>query len=194
MWTVQIKCRVTLLNSSSDDCLPVPIIRDGFLTCYACVSAQFLREYKLVVVGGGGTSSFSFLTPLDIPFSPRTPTDSTHHPSLLHLLGVGKSALTIQFIQSHFVDGYDPTIEGGPTALITTYPLPIWRLSFGYGMATDSYRKQCVIDDEVALLDVLDTAGQKEYGSVSTISTKHMMSYLFSPFTQCHARAVHANR
>ncbi|KAG6850704.1 hypothetical protein H0H93_009862 [Arthromyces matolae] len=56
-------------------------------------------------------------------------------------LGVGKSALTIQFIQSHFVDEYDPTIE-------------------------DSYRKQCVIDDEVALLDVLDTAGQEEYGAM----------------------------
>lgn len=47
----------------------------------------------------------------------------------------------IQFIQSHFVDEYDPTIE-------------------------DSYRKQCVIDEEVALLDVLDTAGQEEYGCV----------------------------
>jgi GTPase KRas protein len=35
-------------------------------------------------------------------------------------------------------------------------------------MATDSYRKQCVIDDEVALLDVLDTAGQEEYGYVSS--------------------------
>ena len=42
-------------------------------------SLQFLREYKLVVVGGGG---------------------------------VGKSCLTIQLIQSHFVDEYDPTIEG----------------------------------------------------------------------------------
>ena len=31
----------------------------------------------------------------------------------------------------------------------------------------DSYRKQCLIDDEVALLDVLDTAGQEEYGYVS---------------------------
>lgn len=40
---------------------------------------KFLREYKLVVVGGGG---------------------------------VGKSCLTIQLIQSHFVDEYDPTIEG----------------------------------------------------------------------------------
>ncbi|KAF9053259.1 ras family-domain-containing protein [Panaeolus papilionaceus] len=67
--------------------------------------AQFLREYKLIVVGGGG---------------------------------VGKSALTIRFIQGHFVDEYDPTIE-------------------------DSYRKQCVIDEEVALLDILDTAGQDEY-------------------------------
>ncbi|KAI8968433.1 ras-like protein 1, partial [Mycotypha africana] len=55
--------------------------------------------------------------------------------------GVGKSALTIQFIQSHFVDEYDPTIE-------------------------DSYRKQCVIDEETALLDVLDTAGQEEYSAM----------------------------
>lgn len=55
--------------------------------------------------------------------------------------GVGKSALTIQFIQSQFVDEYDPTIE-------------------------DSYRKQCVIDGETALLDVLDTAGQEEYSAM----------------------------
>jgi len=54
---------------------------------------------------------------------------------------VGKSCLTIQLIQSHFLDEYDPTIE-------------------------DSYRKQCVIDDEVALLDVLDTAGQEEYSAM----------------------------
>ncbi len=46
---------------------------------------QFLREYKLVVVGGGG---------------------------------VGKSCLTIQLIQSHFVDEYDPTIEGSPARLV----------------------------------------------------------------------------
>jgi len=70
--------------------------------------AAFLREYKLVMVGGGG---------------------------------VGKSALTIQFIQSHFVDEYDPTIE-------------------------DSYRRQCGIDGETALLDVLDTAGQEEYSAM----------------------------
>lgn len=32
--------------------------------------------------------------------------------------------------------------------------------------AIDSYRKQCMIDDEVALLDVLDTAGQEEYAAM----------------------------
>ncbi|KAF5347422.1 hypothetical protein D9758_011261 [Tetrapyrgos nigripes] len=51
---------------------------------------------------------------------------------------VGKSALTIQFFKGRFIDEYDPTLE-------------------------DSYRKECLIDDEVAVLDVLDTAGQEEY-------------------------------
>ena len=55
--------------------------------------------------------------------------------------GVGKSALTIQLIQNHFVDEYDPTIE-------------------------DSYRKQVTIDEEVCLLDILDTAGQEEYSAM----------------------------
>jgi Ras family len=79
--------------------------------------------------------------------------------------------------------------------LLLPHSPPYLALIIRYGLATDSYRKQCVIDDEVALLDVLDTAGQEEYGSVSTISTRHMISYLCSPFTrQCHARAVHADR
>ena len=46
--------------------------------------------------------------------------------------------MTIQLIQNHFIDEYDPTIE-------------------------DSYRKQVTIDDETCLLDILDIAGQKEY-------------------------------
>ncbi|XP_033629127.1 ras-related protein R-Ras2-like [Asterias rubens] len=55
--------------------------------------------------------------------------------------GVGKSAITIQFIQSCFVAEYDPTIE-------------------------DSYTKQCVIDNIVAKLDILDTAGQDEFNAM----------------------------
>ena len=76
---------------------------------------------------------------------------------------VGKSCLTIQLIQSHFVDEYDPTIEGAPVASLPSLcPLGVAVLTGG----PDSYRKQCVIDDEVALLDVLDTAGQEEYSAM----------------------------
>ncbi|ELR16995.1 Ras family protein [Acanthamoeba castellanii str. Neff] len=54
---------------------------------------------------------------------------------------VGKSALTIQLINHHFMDDYDPTIE-------------------------DSYRKQVEIDQETCLLDILDTAGQDEFSAM----------------------------
>jgi len=52
--------------------------------------------------------------------------------------GVGKSCVTIQFTQNHFVREYDPTIE-------------------------NSYRKQITLDEESFMLDILDTAGQEEY-------------------------------
>lgn len=55
--------------------------------------------------------------------------------------GVGKSALTIRLITGTYEANYDPTIE-------------------------DSYRKQVSIDDEPALLDILDTAGQEEYSAL----------------------------
>ncbi|RXM34468.1 Ras-related protein R-Ras2 [Acipenser ruthenus] len=42
---------------------------------------------------------------------------------------------------SYFVTDYDPTIE-------------------------DSYTKQCVIDERAARLDILDTAGQEEFGAM----------------------------
>ncbi|KAK4189292.1 ras family-domain-containing protein [Podospora australis] len=35
-----------------------------------------------------------------------------------------------------------------------------------FSITTDSYRKQCIVDEEVALLDVLDTAGQEEYSAM----------------------------
>ena len=55
--------------------------------------------------------------------------------------GVGKSTLSVQFIQGQFVDEYDPTIE-------------------------DSYRKELVVDGETVSLDILDTAGQEEYSAM----------------------------
>ena len=85
---------------------------------------------------------------------------------------MGKSCLTIQLIQSHFVDEYDPTIEGTvpPISIPRANREPLPRiLDFPTNtqfLQSDSYRKQCVIDDEVALLDVLDTAGQEEYSAM----------------------------
>lgn len=49
---------------------------------------------------------------------------------------VGKSCMTMQFINHHFIFEYDPTIE-------------------------DSYRKQVAIDEDIALLDILDTGLKK---------------------------------
>jgi len=55
--------------------------------------------------------------------------------------GVGKSALTIQFLQNLFVEAPDPTIE-------------------------DAYRKELLIDNEPSCLDILDTAGQEEFSAL----------------------------
>jgi len=52
--------------------------------------------------------------------------------------GVGKSALTLQYVQHNFIDYHDPTIE-------------------------DAYQQRTVIDGEPCLLDILDTAGQVEF-------------------------------
>eukprot|EP01062_Namystynia_karyoxenos_P012206 TRINITY_DN14381_c0_g1_i1.p1 TRINITY_DN14381_c0_g1~~TRINITY_DN14381_c0_g1_i1.p1 ORF type:complete len:266 (+),score=95.72 TRINITY_DN14381_c0_g1_i1:88-798(+) len=51
---------------------------------------------------------------------------------------VGKSCLTIQFVQGNFIDQYAATVE-------------------------DAYRKQAEIDGTMHQLDILDTAGQEEY-------------------------------
>jgi GTPase KRas protein len=47
-----------------------------------------------------------------------------------------------QFLRSHYGDEYDPTAE-------------------------DSYQKTCMVDDELARLDILDTAGQEYYRSIT---------------------------
>jgi len=54
---------------------------------------------------------------------------------------VGKSSLAIRFVKNQFVIDYNPTIE-------------------------DSYRKTIQIDDSVAVIEVLDTAGQEEYSAM----------------------------
>lgn len=56
--------------------------------------------------------------------------------------GVGKSALTLQYMYGDFVEEYDPT-------------------------KADSYRKKIMLDGHECQIDILDTAGQEEYAAVS---------------------------
>ena len=77
--------------------------------------------------------------------------------------GVGKSALTIQLIQNHFVDEYDPTIEDSYRKQVCT------SLSLSEGYLRKELLmviSQVVIDGETCLLDILDTAGQEEYSAM----------------------------
>uniref|UniRef100_A0AC11DDN1 RAS related n=1 Tax=Ovis aries TaxID=9940 RepID=A0AC11DDN1_SHEEP len=76
-----------------------------------------------------------------VPGPGDPPPSETHKLVVVGGGGVGKSALTIQFIQSYFVSDYDPTIE-------------------------DSYTKICTVDGVPARLDILDTAGQEEFGAM----------------------------
>lgn len=55
--------------------------------------------------------------------------------------GVGKSALTLQFMYDEFVQDYEPT-------------------------KADSYRKKITLDNHEAQLDILDTAGQEDYAAI----------------------------
>ncbi|KAL0079995.1 small GTPase superfamily [Phycomyces blakesleeanus] len=55
--------------------------------------------------------------------------------------GVGKSALTLQYMYGDFVEEYDPT-------------------------KADSYRKKVVLEGQECQVDILDTAGQEEYAAI----------------------------
>ncbi|KAG2208193.1 hypothetical protein INT46_000235 [Mucor plumbeus] len=55
--------------------------------------------------------------------------------------GVGKSALTLQYMYGDFVEEYDPT-------------------------KADSYRKKIMLDGIDCQIDILDTAGQEEYAAI----------------------------
>jgi GTPase KRas len=62
--------------------------------------------------------------------------------------GVGKSALTVQFIQNVFLEEYDPSK--------TNFFLKLSAIE-------DSYRKHAKVDEVTCYLEILDTAGQEEY-------------------------------
>ena len=67
--------------------------------------------------------------------------------------GVGKSALTVQFVQGIFVEKYDPTIE-------------------------DSYRKQVEVDGTQCMLEILDTAGTEQFTAMRDLYMKNGQGFV----------------
>ena len=67
--------------------------------------------------------------------------------------GVGKSALTVQFVSGHFMEKYDPTIE-------------------------DFYRKEIEVDSTPCVLEILDTAGTEQFASMRDLYIKNGQGFV----------------
>lgn len=67
--------------------------------------------------------------------------------------GVGKSALTVQFISGKFVEKYDPTVE-------------------------DFYRKEIQISGIPAILEILDTAGTEQFASMRDLYIRNGQGFI----------------
>ncbi|CAJ0602591.1 unnamed protein product [Cylicocyclus nassatus] len=67
--------------------------------------------------------------------------------------GVGKSALTVQFVQGQFISSYDATIE-------------------------DSYRKHFSVDGEDCRLEILDTAGTEQFTGMRDLYVRNGQGFI----------------
>ncbi len=67
--------------------------------------------------------------------------------------GVGKSALTVQFVSNTFIEKYDPTIEY-------------------------FYRKEIEVDGQPCVLEILDTAGTEQFASMRDLYIKNGQGFV----------------
>ncbi|KAF2364940.1 Small GTP-binding protein domain [Trinorchestia longiramus] len=67
--------------------------------------------------------------------------------------GVGKSALTVQFVSGCFMEKYDPTIE-------------------------DFYRKEIEVDNSPCVLEILDTAGTEQFASMRDLYIRNGQGFV----------------
>ncbi|KAH3671745.1 hypothetical protein OGAPHI_000450 [Ogataea philodendri] len=67
--------------------------------------------------------------------------------------GVGKSSLTVQFVQGVYIESYDPTIE-------------------------DSYTKEIEVDGRACNLEILDTAGVAQFTAMRELYIKSGQGFL----------------
>jgi len=67
--------------------------------------------------------------------------------------GVGKSALTVQFVTGQFAERYDPTVE-------------------------DFYRKEIEVESAPATLEILDTAGTEQFASMRDLYIRNGQGFI----------------
>ncbi|XP_023242893.1 ras-related protein Rap-2c-like [Centruroides sculpturatus] len=67
--------------------------------------------------------------------------------------GVGKSALTVQFVSGMFMEKYDPTVE-------------------------DLYRKEIEVNSAPCVLEILDTAGTEQFASMRDLYIKNGQGFV----------------
>lgn len=112
--------------------------------CGICLEER--EDEKADMEKGRSTNPFSQDPKLNIATTTMSSAQGAS-PGLVHKLimvgsgGVGKSALTLQFMYDEFVEEYEPT-------------------------KADSYRKRVVLDGEECSCDILDTAGQEDYSAI----------------------------
>jgi len=142
--------RVTLIdNRDLSEAKVVAIPRGTSLPGLLKLASERLgmKAKKMFLQDGGAVDDVAVLRDNDIVYvsagEPLSAKAKDDHFVLFSLAvmgpgSVGKSAMTLQYVQNVFVTDYDPTIE-------------------------DAYRKSASIEGEPCLLDILDTAGQEDY-------------------------------
>lgn len=93
------------------------------------------------------------LTPFHKPLPKFTPAMREFKVVVLGSGGVGKSALTVQFVSGCFMEKYDPTIE-------------------------DFYRKEIEVDSSPCVLEILDTAGTEQFASMRDLYIRNGQGFV----------------
>ena len=82
--------------------------------------------------------------------------------------GVGKSALTVQFVQNIFVERYDPTIEDSYRKQVSIFKR----------LKAAKKGKKVEVDGKQCMLEILDTAGTEQFAAMRDLYMKNGAGFL----------------
>jgi len=158
--------RCTLVNNSDRENAKVVVLKSsaGKSDLLKLATEKFdFKVKKLFLEGGGEIDDISIIRDNDViyvsggeAFANKISTDSFPQYSLTVMgpTSVGKSAMTMQFVQGVFIRDHDPTIE-------------------------DAFRKNTTIDAQPCMLDILDTAGQEDYSVLRSTWMQKRDGFMF---------------